>query len=180
MRFSSIFDRSSITCILDFIENSQWNRRCAAFSLDRSWDRFWIDFGSIFNPKLGPKSLPRKPRRVLKIIVVFDCLLEPSKINFSSSMDRFCPPKMAPSWVQNGVNIGPKLVLEAKSALEPILNRFLVDLWSKKSIPEPIFLISARFLIDLGTILDGCLVDFWFVFDWLLLHFSDRSAAPGR
>jgi hypothetical protein len=102
---------------------------------------------------------------VLKIIVVFDCLLEPSKINFSSSMDRFCPPKMAPSWVQNGVNIGPKLVLEAKSALEPILNRFLVDLWSKKSIPEPIFLISARFLIDLGTILDGCLVDFWFVFD---------------
>ncbi len=91
---------------------------------------------------------------------------------------------MAPSWIQNGAKIcvktGPGSEIGSGTDLGSTLDRFLVDLWPKKSVPEPMFLFWTDFLVDLGTILDGCLVDFWFVFDRCLLHFSDRSAAPGR
>ena len=51
------------------------------------------------------------------------------------------PPKTAPSWGQNGLKIGPKTVLEAKSVPEPILDRFWTDFGS----------ILGRFLVDFGV-----------------------------
>ena len=59
-------------------------------------------------------------------------------------------PKMAPSWLQNGVKTGPKTVSEARSAPEPILGRFWADFGS----------MLGRFWDDVGTILGGFLVDF--------------------
>ena len=37
-------------------------------------------------------------------------------------------PKTVPSWSQNWTKIGPKTVSEARSAPEPILGRFLIDI----------------------------------------------------
>ena len=66
---------------------------------------------------------------------------------------------MAPSWVQNGSKIGPKTVSEARSAPEPILDRFGVDFG----------LIVGRFLLEFGSILGRMFGQHW---DVLLLDFG--------
>ena len=61
---------------------------------------------------------------------------------------------MAPSWVQNGVNIGPKTVSEARSAPGPILGRFWVDFGSMLDrFWDDFWLILGRFLVDFRSIL---------------------------
>ena len=60
-------------------------------------------------------------------------------------------PKMAPSWLQNGVKTGPKTVSEARSAPEPILGRFWDDFWS----------ILGRCLVDSGAISGRRPIDSW-------------------
>ena len=60
------------------------------------------------------------------------------------------PPRMDPSWNQNGSKIDPKMVLVARSSPKPILDGF----W-----------------IDLGSILDW----FWIDFGLILERFWDRS-----
>ena len=37
-----------------------------AFLFDRSWDRFWIDFGSMLGAKIVPKSIQNRSRSGLK------------------------------------------------------------------------------------------------------------------
>ena len=101
----------------------RWFWRSLHLLHDRSWDRSWTDFGSILDPKIVPKSVPRGSRKVLEIMVVFACLREPPKIDFLANM----APQTVPSWSQNWTKIGPKTVSEAKSAPEPILGRFLID-----------------------------------------------------
>ena len=68
---------------------------------------------------------------MLEIMVVFACLREPPKINFWPTWPQLGPnlaPKTVPSWSQNWTKIGPKTVSEARSAPEPILGRFLIDI----------------------------------------------------
>ena len=152
MRFWLIVDRSSITRILDFIENSQCNWRCAAFSLDRSWIRFCIDLGSLADPKIVPKSLPRGSRRVLKIIVVFDCLLEPSKINLLANM--------APTWPDFAPQDGSKL------GLKSVQNRFRSRLRFGSWFWTEFGPMLDRFWTDFGPILDRFWTDFGPMFGW--------------
>ena len=86
----------------------------------------------------------------MKIMIVFQCLLEPQKIDFWTSMAQHGPilaPKMAPSWLQNGVKTDPKTVSEAMSAPEPILGRLWVDFLS----------ILGRRWVEFGRFWD----DFW-------------------
>ena len=71
-------------------------------------DRFWIDFGSLWAPKIAPKSIPRGFRMALEIIVVFESLQDPLKIDFSANMAATCPqlgpqhaPKLGPKWCRN-------------------------------------------------------------------------------
>ena len=112
---------------------------------DRSWDRSWTDFGSILDTQIVPKSVPRGSRKVLEILVDFECLQDPPRINFWptwSQHDSILPPKTAPSWSQNWTKIGSKTASGAKSAPEQILGRF----WS-----------------DFGSILGRC----WFEFGWI-------------
>ena len=66
---------------------------------------------------------------------------------------------MAPSWLQNGVKIGPKTVSEARSAPGPILWRCWVDFGTH----------FGRFWDDFGTVLGG----FWFDFGLVLVVFFD-------
>ena len=109
----------------------------------RPWDRFWIDFGLILDIKSTPKPSPRGSSKVVKIISVFRCLVEPQIINFLVSM---APTwiafgfKMAPSWAQNQSKIHSET-----GAPEVILDWFWTDTgW-----------ILDRFWSDVGLIL-GC------------------------
>ena len=104
------------------------------FRYHRSWDRFCSELGAILDSKIDPKSVPRGSSKVLKIISVLQCLLEPSKINFLANM--------APTWPdfapQDGSKLGPKSVQNRfRSRLRfgswfwtefgPILDRFWTD-----------------------------------------------------
>ena len=61
---------------------------------------------------------------------------------------------MAPSWLQNGVKIDPKTVSEARSAQEPILERFWVDFGTHFGrFWDDFWLILGPFLVDFGSIL---------------------------
>ena len=65
-------------------------------------------FGSILGSQTAPKSVPRGSRMSLEIIIVFESLQDPLKINFSANMAATCPqlgpqhaPKLGPKWCQN-------------------------------------------------------------------------------
>ena len=68
---------------------------------------------------------------------------------------------MAPSWIQNGAKIGPKTgpgsEFGSGTDLGSILDRFLVDLWPKKSILDRLF---GRSWDDFGWMLGRFLVCF--------------------
>ena len=110
-------------------------------------DRFWV-----------PKSSQNRPQKALqrgwKSWSFFNAFSNLKKSIFWSTWlqhGSILPPKMAPSWDQNGVKIGPKTVSEARSAPGPILGRFWDPSWS----------ILGRMLIDFGTIFGRFWKDFW-------------------
>ena len=104
------------------------------------------DFGSILDPKIVPKSVPRGSRKVLEIMVVFACLREPPKI--------YCSANMAPTWTQLGSQDGPKL--------EPKLNKNRSEngLGSQVGPGTDFGTIWDRFLVDFGLIFGPILDDF--------------------
>ena len=67
---------------------------------DRSWDRSWTDFGSILEPKIDPKSVPKRLENVSNFIVDFESHPGPPKINFWANM--------APTWRPLGFKNDPK------------------------------------------------------------------------
>ena len=100
-------------------------------SWNRSWTNFWLDFGLQNRSKIGPKS-----RMVLEIIVVFEGLQDPLKIDFSANMAATCPqlgtqhaPKLGPKWCRNRSRrpMGPHGPPWSPS--EPSSDRFWVDFW---------------------------------------------------
>ena len=99
----------------------------------------WPDLGPQDGPKLGPKWDQNQSKNGLRSEVGYGSDFESILWSTWPQHGPILAPKMAPSWVQNGIKIGPKPVPEAKSALDPILGRFLVGLWSKKAVPKPIF-----------------------------------------
>ena len=112
-------------------------------------DPFGIDFGSILGPKIGPKSTPKGISKVLKIMIVFQCLLEPQKIDFWIDMAPtwldFGPqdgPKLAPKWCQNRSKNGLGSEVGSRTDVGTILGRFWDPFWS----------ILGRFSVDLGRI----------------------------
>ena len=65
-------------------------------------------FGSILGSQIAPKSVPRGSRMALEIMVVFEGLQDPLKINFSTNMAATCPqlgpqhaPKLGKKWCRN-------------------------------------------------------------------------------
>ena len=124
---------------------------------DRSWDRSWIDFGSILPPQIVPKSDPKRFRQVSNFLVVFARPPGPPKIDLMANM--------APTWAQLGPQDVPKLGLKwrqnrTKNGLGseggpwtdfgPILDPFGTDFGS----------IWNRFGTDFGLIF----ARFWFNF----------------
>ena len=128
-----------------------------------------VDFGTKNRPKIGPKRAPKGVENHVRFLV----LSRPSKNRFFAQLGRNLAPKMAPSWSQNGTKIGPKRGSKAKSAPEPVLDRFWTDFGP----------ILNRFWVDFGTILGPCLVDFWFIlvaFGLLLVTVLHRVAIQTR
>ena len=64
---------------------------------DRSWDRSWIDFGSILDPQIALKSTPNRFRTVSNLMLIFERHPGPPKINFSTNM--------TPTWSQLGLQM---------------------------------------------------------------------------
>ena len=135
----------------------QWCLTFLLILLDRSWERFWIDFWSILDPRIVSKSLPRSSLKLLKIIAVFGCLLEPQKIDFCVNMAATWPDlgpqngtKLGPKWCQNRSRrpMGPHGAPMDPHGTPP--NRFWIDFG----------LILGRFWIDLMMMLGGFWVDF--------------------
>ena len=121
---------------------------------DRSWDRSWTDFGSILDPKIVPKSVPRGSGRVLEIMVVFACLRELPKIDFWANM--------APTWPPRRPQVGAKT--EPKSVQK-------LFLW----------IIFHRFWADVGSNLDQFCMNIWVdiwpgvvsMLGWVLIDFCN-------
>ena len=146
--------------------------RFLLFLLDRSWDRFWTDFWSILDPQIVPKSLPRSSLKLLKIIAVFGCLLEPQKIDFCVNMAATWSdlgpqdgPNLGPKWCQNRSrrHMGPHGAPMDPYGAPP--NRFWIDFG----------MILGRFWVDFGSILNRF---FGWVFVACLLH-SDTMSTYG-
>ena len=102
-------------------------------------------FGSILGSQIAPKSVPRGSRMALEIIVVFEGLRDPLKINFSANMAATCPqlgpqhaPKLGPKWCRN----------RSRRPMGPH-GAPLNQVW-----------------IDFGLIFDRFWVDFLLIFGW--------------
>ena len=120
-------------------------------------------FGSILGSQTDPKSVPRGSRMSLEIIIVFESLQDPLKIDFSANMAATCPqlgpqhaPKLGPKWCRNRSRrpMGPHGPPWSPS--EPSSDRFWVDFG----------LIFDRFWVDFGLIfllIFGC----FFVACWV-------------
>ena len=94
----------------------------------------WPIFGSILGSQIAPKSVPRGSQMALEIIVVFEGLQDPLKIDFSTNMAATCPqlgpqhaPKLGPKWCRNRSRrpMGPHGPPWNPSA--PSLDRFWID-----------------------------------------------------
>ena len=115
-------------------------------------------FGSILGSQIIPKSVPRGSRMALEIIVVFEGLQDPLKIDFSTNMAATCPqlgpqhaPKLGPKWCRNRSRrpMGPHGPPWSPS--EQSLDRFWVDFWS----------ILGWFWVDFLLIFGCCFVACW-------------------
>ena len=144
--FSSIFDPPEEQKTL----KNQWFFNIFVFfasSLLRPLlDRFWVDFWSILEPKIVPKSSPKGSSKGLKIMIVFQCLFEPQKINFLVDM--------APAWLDLAPQDGPKLAPKWGQS------RSQNGLGSEVSSGTDFGTILGRFWDDFGTILGRFLDDF--------------------
>ena len=119
------------------------------FRYHRSWDRFCSELGAILDSKIDPKSVPRGSSKVLKIISVLQCLLEPSKINLLANM--------APTWPDFAPQDGSKL------GLKSVQNRFRSRLRFGSWFWTEFGPMLDRFWTDFGPIVDRCWTDFgWF------------------
>ena len=66
----------------DFNWLFQWNRGFDVLFQDSSWNRFWMDFGSVMSPTMVPKSNLKRLRRASKFITMFGHVPRPPKIMF--------------------------------------------------------------------------------------------------
>ena len=133
-------------------------------------------FGSILGSQTAPKSVPRGSRMSLEIIIVFESLQDPLKIDFSANMAATCPqlgpqhaPKLGPKWCQNRSSrpMGPHGPPWSPS--EPSLDRIWLDFGT----------IFDRFWVDFVLILYyffvvfcrllGAYVDHYLGYFWLFL-----------
>ena len=130
-----------------------------AFLLVPSWSRFWTDFESILGIQIAPKSSPKGSSKLLKIKIVFQCLLEPQKNDFWSNMARFWFPR----WIQDGPQISKKSAPELIWASSWLQLDPGAALGSPNLVLEPIW---HRFGVDLEPIL----VDFGIIFGWNLIE----------
>ena len=103
--------------------------------------RFWIPKSSQNRPKIGSERYPASCSFLNAIQDLQKSIFEPTWPQHGPIL----LPKTAPSWGQNGLKIGPKTVLEAKSVPEPILDRFWDRFWID------FWLILGRFLVDFGV-----------------------------
>ena len=127
-------------------------------------------FGSILGSQIAPKSVPRGSRMALEIIVVFEGLQDPLKIDFSANMAATCPqlgpqhaPKLGPKWCRNRSRrpMGPQGPHGAP------LNQVWIDFG----------LIFDRFWIDFGLMF---FIDFWLIFCRLLGAFYAYIPLPRK
>ena len=110
----------------------------------------WLRNGS----QIAPKSIPKGSRMALEIIVVFEGLQDPLKIDFSANMAATCP-QLGP---QHAPKLGPKRCRNrSRRPMGPH-----GPPWSPS---EPSL---DRFWVDLGLISDRFWVDFWLFFCRLL------------
>ena len=133
-------------------------------------------FGSILGSQIAPKSVPRGSRMALEIMVVFEGLQDPLKIDFSTNMAATCPqlgpqhaPKLGPKWCRNRSRrpMGPHGPPWSPS--EPSLDRIWLDFGT----------IFDRFWVDFVLILYyffvvfcrllGAYVDHYLGYFWLFL-----------
>ena len=124
---------------------------------DRSWDRFWTNFGSILDPKIwlnrpqeGSKINQKNDR---EICWIWDRFFD----DFGSILaPNLGAPGGSANWVF-GVKSAPGATLEPKWPPGPIQARFLVDL---ARLWVDFGSTLGRFWIDFGSILVRC----WSIF----------------
>ena len=104
----------------------------------------------------------------MKIMIVFQCLLEPQKIDFWTNMAPAWPdfgsqdgPKLVPKWGQSRPQNGLGSDVGSRADSGSILGRFWVDLGS----------ILSRFWADFWSNLGRFLVDFGTIFGWVNIRF---------
>ena len=128
--FLLLFDRFSILPILKNIAPvDDFEDRCICFMIALETDlgpilvRFWT-------PQIVPKSVPRGSRKVLEILVDFECFQDPPRINFLANMD----PTWLPIRSQVGANLdqnrsenGLGSEVGARADFWSILGRFKID-----------------------------------------------------
>ena len=86
-------------------------------------DRFWNPKSLQNRPKIGSERCPASCSFLKAIQDLQKSILEPTWPQHGPIL----PPKTGPSWGQNGLQLGSKTVLEAKSLPEPIWYRFGID-----------------------------------------------------
>ena len=125
-----IFDRFSLLRILkNTALADDFEDLCICFMIALE-----TDLGSILVRFWSPKSFQHRsqegPERCWKSLPFLHAFGNLQKSIFWPTWSQLGPnldPKTVPSWSQNRKKIGPKTVSEARSALEPILGRFLID-----------------------------------------------------
>ena len=114
------------------------------------WGRFWDQKSTQNRPQEAPQRCWKSCLFSCAFQTLQKSIFEPTWPRHGSIL----APKMASSWVKNGVKIDPRTVSEARSAPQPI---------------------SGAFWVDFGSILGRFWIDFWLILDWFLFAFSCRS-----